>query len=147
MWKQVGVQADLVNREIKVHYDMLKQSQFDIARAAWVADYNDPQNFLYLLETRTGPNNYARYSNPEFDRLMNEQYAARDPEQRNRADARGREDRDRRGCLDPDLLLCLEGAGLDQAEGLRRQHQAHPSLALDVARRVAPPWAGISGAG
>ena len=84
MWKQVGVQADLVNREIKVHYDMLKQSQFDIARAAWVADYNDPQNFLYLLETRTGPNNYARYSNPEFDRLMNEQYAARDPEQRNR---------------------------------------------------------------
>ena len=54
MWKQLGVQAELVNREVKVHYDELKQNKFDIARAAWVADYNDPQNFLYLLETRTG---------------------------------------------------------------------------------------------
>ena len=54
MWKAIGVQAELVNREVKVHYDELKQHNFDVARAAWVADYNDPQNFLYLLETRTG---------------------------------------------------------------------------------------------
>ena len=52
MWKQLGVQAELVNREVKVHYDVLKENQFDVARAAWVADYNDPQDFLYLLETR-----------------------------------------------------------------------------------------------
>ena len=68
MWKQIGVQAELVNREVKVHYDVLKQNQFDIARAAWVADYNDPQNFLYLLETRTGVQNYGRYSNPRVRR-------------------------------------------------------------------------------
>ena len=67
MWKAIGVQTELVNREVKVHYDELKQNNFDVARAAWVADYNDPQNFLYLLETRTGPNNYGRFSNPEFD--------------------------------------------------------------------------------
>ena len=42
MWKQLGVQAELVNREVKVHYDELKQNNFDVARAAWVADYNDP---------------------------------------------------------------------------------------------------------
>ena len=68
MWKQLGVQAELVNREVKVHYDVLKENQFDVARAAWVADYNDPQNFLYLLETRTGVQNYGRYSNPELMR-------------------------------------------------------------------------------
>jgi oligopeptide transport system substrate-binding protein len=73
MWKPLGVQAELVNREAKVHYDALKQGQFDAARAAWIADYNDPQNFLYLLETRTGVNNYSRYSNPRYDRLMMEQ--------------------------------------------------------------------------
>ena len=66
MWKAIGVQAELVNREVKVHYDELKQNNFDIARAAWVADYNDPQNFLYLLETRTGVQNYGRYSNSEY---------------------------------------------------------------------------------
>ena len=82
MWKAIGVQAELVNREIKVHYDELKQHNFDVARAAWVADYNDPQNFLYLLETRTGPNNYGQFSNPEFDELMMEQAASRDQAER-----------------------------------------------------------------
>ena len=79
MWKQLGVQAELVNREVKVHYDVLKENHFDIARAAWVADYNDPQNFLYLLETRTGAQNYGRFSNPEYDALMMAQGQARDP--------------------------------------------------------------------
>ena len=82
MWKAIGVQTELVNREVKVHYDELKQNNFDVARAAWVADYNDPQNFLYLLETRTGPNNYGRFSNPEFDELMMEQAASRDQAER-----------------------------------------------------------------
>ena len=99
MWKQLGVQAELVNREVKVHYDVLKQNQFDIARAAWVADYNDPQNFLYLLETRTGVQNYGRYSNPEFDQLMRAQGQERDPQARVRPHAAGRADRDDRGCL------------------------------------------------
>jgi oligopeptide transport system substrate-binding protein len=82
MWKQIGVQAELVNREVKVHYDALKQNSFDIARAAWVADYNDPQNFLYLLETRTGVQNYGRYSNPEFDKLMIDQGMTKDQSSR-----------------------------------------------------------------
>src|SRR5690606_36337882 len=34
------------------------------------ADYNDAQNFLFLLESRTGAMNYGRYSNPEFDSLI-----------------------------------------------------------------------------
>jgi oligopeptide transport system substrate-binding protein len=85
MWKAIGVQAELVNREVKVHYDELKQNNFDVARAAWVADYNDPQNFLYLLETRTGPNNYGRYSDPEFDRLMVVQAESRDQAERMRS--------------------------------------------------------------
>jgi oligopeptide transport system substrate-binding protein len=83
MLKQVGVQAELVNREVKVHYDLLEQNQFDVARAAWVADYNDPQNFLSLLETRTGVKNYGRFSDPDFDRLMQESGAERDQAKRN----------------------------------------------------------------
>lgn len=70
MWKQIGVKTELFNSEVKVHYANLKQADFDVARAAWVADYNDAQNFLYLLETRTGANNYGRYSNEKFDKFM-----------------------------------------------------------------------------
>lgn len=82
VWKQLGVEAELFNTEVKVHYDRLKQHDFDVARAGWIADYNDPQNFLYLMETRTGPNNYSQYSNPEFDRLMDEAARTQDPAQR-----------------------------------------------------------------
>jgi oligopeptide transport system substrate-binding protein len=70
MWKQIGVKTELYNAEAKVHYADLKQADFQVARAGWVADYNDAQNFLYLLETRTGPLNYSRYSNPAYDELM-----------------------------------------------------------------------------
>jgi oligopeptide transport system substrate-binding protein len=71
MWKQhLGVEVELFNQEVTPHYNKLEQNDFEVARAAWVADYNDPQNFLYLLETRTGRQNYGRWSNPEFDSLM-----------------------------------------------------------------------------
>ncbi len=70
MWKQLGVQAELFNQEVTPHYNKLEQNDFDIARAGWIADYNDAQNFLYLLETRTGRQNYGRYSNPQFDDYM-----------------------------------------------------------------------------
>jgi oligopeptide transport system substrate-binding protein len=70
MWKKLGVKVELYNSEVKVHYADLKQGKFDVARAGWIADYNDPQNFLYLLETRTGANNYGGYSVKTFDDLM-----------------------------------------------------------------------------
>lgn len=82
MWKQIGVETELFNTEVKVHYADLKQANFQVARAGWIADYNDAQNFLYLLETRTGPNNYGRYSNPEYDRLMLEAEVAADLDKR-----------------------------------------------------------------
>jgi oligopeptide transport system substrate-binding protein len=71
MWKQIGVQAELFNSETAVHYNDLEAGNFDVARAAWIADYNDAQTFLGLLETRAGAQNYGRYSSPKFDELMN----------------------------------------------------------------------------
>ncbi len=70
MWKPLGVIAELNNKEVKVHYANLKEGDFEVARAGWIADYNDAQNFLYLLESRTGANNYGKFSNAEFDKLM-----------------------------------------------------------------------------
>jgi oligopeptide transport system substrate-binding protein len=83
MWKQLGVQAELFNTEVKVHYNDLQSHDFQVARAGWVADYNDPENFLSLLRTSTGPMNYGQYENPEFDRLMAESDATTDSKARN----------------------------------------------------------------
>ena len=83
MWKQIGVDAELFNTEVKVHYNDLQSHDFQVARAGWVADYNDPENFLSLLRTSTGPMNYGQYENPEFDRLMAESDATTDSKARN----------------------------------------------------------------
>lgn len=71
MWKQLGIDVSLYNTEVKVHYDELQRNILDIGRAGWLADYNDPHNFLNLLETGI-PNNYGRFNNAEFDALMDQ---------------------------------------------------------------------------
>jgi oligopeptide transport system substrate-binding protein len=60
------------NADVAVHYAALREGDFEIARAGWVADYNDPQNFLALFQDKTWTINYSRYDNPAFDKLMDE---------------------------------------------------------------------------
>ncbi len=84
MWKQLGVTTEILNSEVKVHYNQLEENDFDVARAGWIADYDDAENFLSLLATATGKQNYGRYSNAEFDKLMDE--AARTADLARRAD-------------------------------------------------------------
>lgn len=68
--KPLGIEVTMVNTDTKTHYGFLKEKgDFDIARAAWIADYQDAQNFLFLAESNNG-NNYAQYKNAEYDALM-----------------------------------------------------------------------------
>src|SRR6478609_8166005 len=71
MWKPFNVDVKLVNTDLKTHYALLRdKGDFDIARAGWIADYSDPQNFLFLGESDNKGLNYANYSNPQYDALM-----------------------------------------------------------------------------
>jgi oligopeptide transport system substrate-binding protein len=70
MWKELGVEVELVNSEFKVQVASLRQGDFQLGRAGWIADYNDAQNYLFLAETSTKQQNYSRFSNPDYDRLM-----------------------------------------------------------------------------
>jgi oligopeptide transport system substrate-binding protein len=71
MWKQIGVEVSQISTDGRTHFAYLRDgNDFDVARAGWIADYNDPQNFLFLLETATGQLNYARWSNAQYDALM-----------------------------------------------------------------------------
>jgi oligopeptide transport system substrate-binding protein len=72
MWTEIGVRAQLFNLEVKVLYAALRAGDFEVADAGWVADYNDPQNFLFLLQSSSGQMNYGKYSNPKYDQLMDE---------------------------------------------------------------------------
>ncbi|WP_299811837.1 peptide ABC transporter substrate-binding protein [uncultured Roseibium sp.] len=83
MWKPLGVDVSLVNTDTKTHYAMLRDRQdFDVARAGWIGDYSDPQNFLFMVESDNDGFNYARYNNPEYDALMDEAAVTVDLEKR-----------------------------------------------------------------
>ncbi len=80
--KPLGVEVSLLNTDTKTHFGHLEQhGDFDVARVGWIADYKDPENFLALCKTGTG-NNYAEYSNKEYDELLATAAAATDPSAR-----------------------------------------------------------------
>jgi oligopeptide transport system substrate-binding protein len=71
-WADIAPWVDpvIVKQDTKVLYARLRQSDFEVSDAAWVADFDDPINFLYLLDSNTGQQNYGDYSNPEYDALL-----------------------------------------------------------------------------
>ena len=69
-WKQIGVDARLAQNETQIAYASYRSRDFQVADAAWVADYNDPMSFLYLMQSATGPQNYGDYKNPAYDVLL-----------------------------------------------------------------------------
>lgn len=76
-WKQIGVQAELKNYEWKVHTDRLQNQDFEVARYAWCADYNEPSTFLDYF--RTDGYNNGKWSNAEYDKLLNEAKTSDNP--------------------------------------------------------------------
>jgi len=82
MWKKLGINVELVNTEFKVHLANLRQGDFEVGSAVWIADYDDAQNFLFLSETSTKQQNFSRFSNPDYDRLMAEASVTSDQKKR-----------------------------------------------------------------
>jgi oligopeptide transport system substrate-binding protein len=83
-WRQIApwVEVDLAGMEAQIHYVNLRAKNFEVADGAWIADYNDPQSFLYLMETSSGPMNYPGYSNARYDELTEKSSRIFDPEER-----------------------------------------------------------------
>ena len=81
MWRPLGVEVEMINSEATVHYQTIAEGDFDIARAGWIADYNDAENFLSLLHSGVG-NNYGAYSNAEFDDLTDQAARTLDADER-----------------------------------------------------------------
>jgi oligopeptide transport system substrate-binding protein len=81
MWKPLGVEVEMTNAEATVHYQTIQEGDFDVARAGWIADYNDAENFLTLLRGGVG-NNYGDYDNAEYDTLLDQAASTQDLDKR-----------------------------------------------------------------
>lgn len=72
MWKKtLGVDVKMINQEWKTYIDSRNTGNFDVVRASWVGDYNEPSTFLSLL-TSTHSGNIAKFTSADYDRLLNE---------------------------------------------------------------------------
>ena len=70
MWqKNLGAQVSLQNQEWKTLLETRHQAQYDVVRATWCADYNEPSTFLNMLISNASINT-AFYHSDAFDRLM-----------------------------------------------------------------------------
>jgi len=73
MWKKhLNIDVVLLNQEWKVYLDTVSNHHYEIARAGWIGDYVDPNNFLDMFLCNGG-NNRTRWCNPEYDQIILQQ--------------------------------------------------------------------------
>jgi oligopeptide transport system substrate-binding protein len=80
-WADIAewVRPQIRQVETQALYNQLQQKDYELSDTGWVADYNDAYNFLYLLDSRTGPMNYGDYVNTAYDALLDRANAELDP--------------------------------------------------------------------
>ncbi len=84
MWKSnLGIEIELVNKEWKTYLQDIDTLEYQIARAGWIGDYNDPMTFLGMWVTGNG-NNDTGWSSPEYDGLLERASQETDLEERKR---------------------------------------------------------------
>lgn len=69
-WKKnLGINVTITNQEWGVYLESRDNGRYQVSRAGWVADYNDPMTFIDMWIT-DGGNNDTFWSNKEYDRLI-----------------------------------------------------------------------------
>lgn len=84
MWQEVlgvAVEVEFIEN-FSAYGERLRDNPTELVRVFWAADFNDPDNFLRSLFQTGSEFNFGSYSNPEFDRLVEEAAAIQDPAQR-----------------------------------------------------------------
>ena len=82
IWKKnLGADVSLENQEWKTFLDTRHQGTYDVARAGWCADYNEPSSFLNMMLSYSS-NNTVHYKNTEFDALIKESLRVKSDDER-----------------------------------------------------------------
>lgn len=80
MWKQnLGIEVVISTEEWPVYYDHIQAMDYEVGAMGWGADYLHPMSFLPLYKTGDA-NNHSGYSNPEYDKLVEQAQSETDPE-------------------------------------------------------------------
>ncbi|MEY1236304.1 ABC transporter substrate-binding protein [Providencia manganoxydans] len=70
MWKKkLGVEVKLVNQEWKTYIDSRNTGNFDVIRASWIGDFNEPSTFLSLLTSQHN-GNIPKFNSKRYDEVI-----------------------------------------------------------------------------
>lgn len=74
---RIGIDLDIRTTQYNRFQEKIRYGNAQLFSWGWVADYPDPENFLFLLygpngKLKSGGENVTNYSNPEFDRLFDQ---------------------------------------------------------------------------
>jgi len=67
----LGINATLENQEWKTYLATRRAGNFDVARAGWVGDYQDPNTFLDMFVSGSAMNG-GKYANSKYDQLISQ---------------------------------------------------------------------------
>jgi oligopeptide transport system substrate-binding protein len=67
--KNLGVESNAYAQEWQAYLRSQTMLDYEVCRAGWVGDYNDPNTFLDLWVTKAGNNNTG-WGDPTYDRLI-----------------------------------------------------------------------------
>jgi ABC-type transport system substrate-binding protein len=73
-WARLGLEVEIAATTYNQFQDKVRRGAYQLFMWGWVADYPDPENFLFLLwsemaRSKGGPNT-ANFADPEYDRLF-----------------------------------------------------------------------------
>ena len=84
MWKEtLGIELSIQNREWQIWLSALREGDFQLSWDSLTSDVPEASDFMSGYHTGSGELNDAGYSNPVFDRLMDEAQDQVDPHRRN----------------------------------------------------------------
>lgn len=78
----LGAEILLEQVERKVFYARLASGDYEIASSSWIADYNDPSNFLNVFKFRDDSTNNTGWENPLYIALLNQSDLCKEKEER-----------------------------------------------------------------
>lgn len=79
---ELGLTVEVLSVHWPQYNAGLARRAFPAFELQWVADFPDPETFLWALFSAESPDNYSDYDNPEFDALLDEAAATLDVDER-----------------------------------------------------------------
>lgn len=100
IWKKIWVPTLSWKPEWKTFLDTRHQGNYDVSRAGWCADYNEPTSFLNMVLSDSS-NNTVHYKSAAFDKLIADTLKVTDEAQRSELYSKAEQQLDKDSAIVP----------------------------------------------